>query len=516
MYLCCRSISVKRVQWHHVRLVADADSPTGYNLTLDVAEKKTDMEYKNKHSVIMYANYNQAVFCPVLAFCVLIYVFGAQIKAACTDAGSWPQGGVAAARADELDVAAARADELEFEGDEAAPDDGAAAPAQKKAFVFPHLSRGYAPTFAKQMDDGCTTFWSLFVIAAGLVGMHLTGHSFRHMAHTFAFYVGVTSDMLRQFATWENRNVEAGAAAPRTARAHARARLDYPHAPPFPSAYDHPTQDQIDVIARKKSGLQPRVPRVPRMRVLYAYTATQPFVIPLNEGFERFEQYALKHMAMAFGAAPPVGAAVTLADKLAFVALSMSKLIAARGKPPSVFGGLHVAAAAAATAAAAAAAGIGGAAPAVGAAAGVGIGAVVGFGTTLVCEFFALRITASVVYASVGVGGVTALAMQRALLFEQLVACQLGVVVAVALPFLFAFLRAVFFGALTPPPRAACAPSRALQCPARSARPPISWKRSLGSSELLLLTPNPTPAPLAAAKAATAARALQARATTSA
>jgi len=197
-----------------VRLVADADSPTGYNLTLDVAEKKTDMEHKNKHSVIMYANFNQAVFCPVLAFCVLIYVFGAQIKAACTDAGSWPQGG----------VAAARADELEFEADEAAPDDGAAAPAQKKAFVFPHLSRGYAPTFAKQMDDGCTTFWSLFVIAAGLVGMHLTGHSFRHMAHTFAFYVGVTSDMLRQFATWENRNVEAGAAArARRARTHARA-----------------------------------------------------------------------------------------------------------------------------------------------------------------------------------------------------------------------------------------------------------------------------------------------------
>ena len=23
MYLCCRSISVKRVQWHHLRLVAD-------------------------------------------------------------------------------------------------------------------------------------------------------------------------------------------------------------------------------------------------------------------------------------------------------------------------------------------------------------------------------------------------------------------------------------------------------------------------------------------------------------
>ena len=214
MYLCCRSISVKRVQWHHLRLVADQDSETGYNFTLSVAETKTDMELRVKKEVIMYANLAQAVFCPVLALCVLLYIFADDIEAAGDEAGSWPANAGEGLTFDE--------DEDEGEDGENKEDKGAPPDAKPKAFVFPNLSRGYKYCFGKMHEDGCVTFWSLFLAAAGIAGS-LTGHSFRHMAHTFAFYVGVTSDHLRQFATWENRAVEAGEKVTRPRRASARA-----------------------------------------------------------------------------------------------------------------------------------------------------------------------------------------------------------------------------------------------------------------------------------------------------
>ncbi len=482
MYLCCRSISVKRVQWHHLRLVADEDSETGYNFTLSVAETKTDMELRVKKEVIMYANLMQAVFCPVLALCVLLYIFADDIEAAGDEAGSWPANAGEGLTFDE--------DEGEGEGEdgENKEDKGAPPDAKPKAFVFPNLSRGYKFFFGKMHEDGCVTFWSLFLAAAGIAGS-LTGHSFRHMAHTFAFYVGVTSDHLRQFATWENRAVEAGERVTRHSAARERPRGAHnqlpllPHmprpAPPPAPAYDHVTNEQLDVIARQMNNRAPRAPKQPARKVPYAFTATMPFNIPLSPSFERFYKYAILHLAMAFGQAPPEGAGVTRADKMHYVATSMTRLIARAVKAPSVLGALHVAAAVAATAAGAAAAGLGGGAPAVGALAGVGIGAVVGFGATIVCEYFALRVGPAGVYASVAAGGVSALFMQRALLVGQLAACLAGVAVAIVLPFLVAAVRTAFSSELTSHRPARARPRAPLPAVSGSKRKALEELRAL-------------------------------------
>lgn len=259
MYLCCRSISVKRVQWHHLRLVADEDSETGYNFTLSVAETKTDMELRVKKEVIMYANLAQAVFCPVLALCVLLYIFADDIEAAGDEAGSWPANAGEGLTFDE--------DEDEGEDGENKEDKGAPPDAKPKAFVFPNLSRGYKYFFGKMHEDGCVTFWSLFLAAAGIAGS-LTGHSFRHMAHTFAFYVGVTSDHLRQFATWENRAVEAGESDAPAARERARGRCAQPTPPPPSHAPPRPTpcpslRPRVERAARRHCAAdeQPRAAR---------------------------------------------------------------------------------------------------------------------------------------------------------------------------------------------------------------------------------------------------------------
>ena len=100
-YFCCRSVSTKKIAWPDVRLCSDADSMTGYTLKVGIIGSKEDQEARRGHAVPVYPRLTNAALCPVLAFCMIVYVFSDQIERAGAEAGSWGVG--ASENADSLD-----------------------------------------------------------------------------------------------------------------------------------------------------------------------------------------------------------------------------------------------------------------------------------------------------------------------------------------------------------------------------------------------------------------------------
>ena len=418
MYLCCRCISVKMLQWHHLRVMSDAQSPTGFSLVIELHLTKTDKEDRNEFRVILYPNDKCLFLCPVFAVSILLFIFADEIHKAGDAANSWTK----------------------FEGDavgvvdfDEADEEGPPIPVSEGpcAVVIPNFGRNYGSVnFHKVNEEGVTSLWREFCLEAGLGRINFTGHSMRRSAHTFAYLNNVSDDDLRKFAIWLNRKVAAG--------------------------YNAPTFDILDKINRKLHGLPARIDGAPLEHVPYALFAAADFNLPIRNSFDRLYAFAVSSLTLALGVAPPTGV-LTLADKVSYIVCNMTRKIAVQAastvsrfsfSSPQV----QAAAAAAVAATAAAAVGVGlPAAPAMGAAAAIGVSTLVVGSSFIVCEWYGLPLSPIHAFVTVAVGAVATLVMRR-LLVEQLVSCVVGIAVALILPFAASMARRKCSGASLPLP----------------------------------------------------------------
>lgn len=200
MYLCCRSISVKRITWNHLVLDYDPDTAAGYVPTLAMHKAKVGDIGAPQFRVKIYNNYESTLNCPVLMLCVVLFLFADEIEQAGSESGAWSgNGGLGGDVFDDGDDDA--------DGD-AAGDASDATTA--RAFVMPNVKPGANFDFYNANKTGFTNFWRDACAAGGIGPVNLTGHSYRNMAHTFAYLMGVSDDDLRKYAVWLNGQVQAG------------------------------------------------------------------------------------------------------------------------------------------------------------------------------------------------------------------------------------------------------------------------------------------------------------------
>lgn len=204
MYLCCRSISVKRITWNHLVLESDRDAPSGYVPSLAMHKTKTDDIGTPQFRVKIYNNYESTLNCAVLMLCVILYLFPDEIEKAGSETGAWS--GCGGLGADVFDDG----DDADTDGDGGGDAPAAPAVTTKRAFVVPNVRPGAIVDFFRENQAGFTTFWRNACEAGGIGPVNLTGHSYRNMAHTFAYLMGVSDDDLRKYAVWLNGQVQAG------------------------------------------------------------------------------------------------------------------------------------------------------------------------------------------------------------------------------------------------------------------------------------------------------------------
>jgi len=201
MYLCCRAVSVKRIQWRNLTIVHDPTSVAGYVVRLQMFQVKTGAVGENTFSVTLYPNTLSTVDCPLVMLAVVVLLYADELRDAGDAAGAWQtvsiDGELAFDKGDEEDDA--------DDADDAGDADGS------RAYVLPRVTPGGNVDFSKCNKAGFAALFTQFCDEGGLGRVHLTGHSFRNMAHTFAYWRGLSDDDLRKFAVWLNKKVAAGA-----------------------------------------------------------------------------------------------------------------------------------------------------------------------------------------------------------------------------------------------------------------------------------------------------------------
>ena len=202
MYLCCRAVSVKRIEWRNLTIKADPTSVVGYIVSLQMHQVKTGAVGADTFSVMLYPNTQSALDCPLVWLSIIVLLFADELRDVGDAAGAWQT----VAMLGELAF-----DDGDEEDDAGDADDGIL---RDRAYVLPRVAPGGRVDFSKMNSAGFAALFTQFCEAGGLGPVHLTGHSFRNMAHTFAYMRGLSDDDLRKFAVWLNKKVAAGAELP--------------------------------------------------------------------------------------------------------------------------------------------------------------------------------------------------------------------------------------------------------------------------------------------------------------